>query len=70
MENILPQAATHANLSLLGEVYPYEIMRKISNKTLEVRKMNYELISGDWFWQPRMEMLFKWEVSYLTHQIT
>lgn len=47
MENILPQAATHANLSLLGEVYPYEIMRKISNKTLEVRKMNYELISGD-----------------------
>lgn len=46
MEITLEQA-THANLHLYSDVYPYEIVRKISNKTLEVRKMNYTLTNND-----------------------
>ena len=46
MEITLEQA-THANLHLYSDVYPYEIVRKISNKTLEVRKMNYKSTSRD-----------------------
>lgn len=55
MEITLEQA-THANLHLYSDVYPYEIVRKISDKTLEIRKMNYTLTNNDMSNQ-------EWEIS-------
>lgn len=55
MEITLEQA-THANLHLYSDVYPYEIVRKISDKTLEIRKMNYTLTNNDTSNQ-------EWEIS-------
>lgn len=55
MEITLKQA-THANLHLYSDVYPYEIVRKISDKTLEIRKMNYTLTNNDMSNQ-------EWEIS-------
>lgn len=39
--------ASHANQHLYSDVYPFEIVRKISDKTLEVRQMDSTLINSD-----------------------
>ena len=48
MEITLEQA-THANLHLYSDVYPYEIVRKISDKTFEILKINYTLTNNYFF---------------------
>lgn len=47
MKNITVSEATHANHHGYSDVTPYEIIKKVSDKTLDIRRMKYELLNMD-----------------------
>lgn len=46
MREITLEQAVYANQKLFGDTYPFEIVRKISDKTIEIREMKAVLIEG------------------------
>lgn len=48
MREITLEQAVYANQKLFSDTYPFEIVRKISDKTIEVREMKAVLIEGDY----------------------
>lgn len=40
-----------ANLIGYSDVVPFEIVRRISDKTIEIREMNYKIVDG---WKPEI----------------
>lgn len=47
MNNITLENATHANHYSYSDITPFEIIRKVSDKTIEVRRLESELINGN-----------------------
>lgn len=41
----------YANLICYSDIVPFEVVRVISNKTIEIREMNANLVEG---WKPEM----------------
>lgn len=48
MKEITLEQAVYANQKLFSDTYPFEIVRKISDKTIEVREMKAVLIEGNY----------------------
>lgn len=48
MREITLEQAVYANKKLFSDTYPFEIVRKISDKTIEVREMKAVLIEGNY----------------------
>lgn len=47
MTTITLDQATHANYYGYSDVTPFEITKKVSDKTIEIRRMDYELVNAD-----------------------